>query len=684
MTNATRASRFARLAVTSALATALAAVGLTPAHAATYDTVTLTVQTTNIPAGETVELGAFNKASTGAAIYEAEVGATGVAVFENVPTGLRYSLEAGGSVGSQVHLQSLGGGQTLYDGTRFDMPNTSATRSLRFDAVRPAWVTGKVTGSAEALANGAVRAITWSDVSNSWLTLSTAELGADGTYRLPVQPRSRFFTTASSTATVGGEQTAYVTAYPRGRVELPTKDDTGYTSSSPASGGTVVAQPLALTTLTARLSLTIAGLGATSASSANVALTSLNNGSKSSQKVYGNSPSTTFHNLVPGRYVVTAQAVGAPTAASAILDLSGSRAATLTLTEPTGALYLSTRLEGIGQVGQVQTMRTSLRSRVPGASVTTTWNSDNKVLATGSQYRLTPTDLHSFVRVVVLATAPGYVPAVAVSAVGYGKLGDAPRVTAAPRISGNVAVGQTISVAKGSWDVPNVSVAAQWTRNGVAIPGATSTSYVVTPADAGRQIDVVLTAWSRGHATGSVVVTGVTAALGARVAFKARVSGTPKVGRTFTATAAPAGWNASYRWYRSGKAIKGATQRTYKATSSDVGRTLKVKVTLTRAGYSTTTAASASTKKIARATASLSAKAGKRKATITVRATGITSPTGTLTIRYGTTTKRVRLASKHRGKVTVKLPKGRYTVKISYSGSSSISKTSRSVKLTVR
>ena len=69
---------------------------------------------------------------------------------------------------------------------------------------------------------------------------------------------------------------------------------------------------------------------------------------------------------------------------------------------------------------------------------------------------------------------------------------------------------------------------------------------------------------------------------------------------------------------------------------------------------------------------------------ITVRATGITSPTGTLTISYGTTTKRVKLSSKHRGTITVKLPKGRYTVKISYSGSSSISKASRSVKLTVR
>lgn len=684
MTNATRASRFARLAVTSALATAFAAVGLTPANAATFDTVTVTVQSTNIPAGETLRLGAFNKASTGAAIYEGKVGATGAVIFKDVPTGLRYSLEAGGYVGSQVHLQSLGGGQTLYDGTRFEIPNTSATRSLRFDAVRPAWVTGKVTGSAQALTGATVRASTWSDLSNSWLTLSTVAAQADGTYRLPVQPRSRFFTAASSTAVVGGEETAYVTAYPRGRVELPTKDDTGYTSTAPASGGTIAGQPLALTTLTARLALTIAGLGATSTSSANVALTSLNNGSKSSATVRGNAPSTTFRNLVPGRYVVTAQAVDAPTAASAILDLTASRTATLTLTEPTGALNLTTRLEGISQVGQVQTMRASLRSRVPGASVTTTWNSDNKVLGTGLQYRLTPTDLHSYVRAVVLATAPGYVPAVAVSAVGYGKLGDAPRATAVPRISGDVAVGRTISVAQGSWDVPNVSVAVQWTRNGVAIPGATSTSYVLTPADAGRRIDVVLTASSRGHASGSVVVAGVTAALGARVAYKAGVSGTPKAGRTFTASAAPSGWNASYRWYRSGKAIKGATQRTYRATSSDVGRTLKVKVTLTRAGYTTTTATSASTKKIVRATASLSAKASKRKATITVRATGITSPTGTLTISYGKTTKRVKLTSKHRGTITVKLPTGRYTVKISYSGSTSISKASRSVKLTVR
>ena len=80
------------------------------------------------------------------------------------------------------------------------------------------------------------------------------------------------------------------------------------------------------------------------------------------------------------------------------------------------------------------------------------------------------------------------------------------------------------------------------------------------------------------------------------------ITGTPKVGQTLTAV--PGSWDPEptfgYRWYRSGSAISGATKATYKATSSDAGKTLSVKVTGTLAGHATVVRSSASTAKVAK------------------------------------------------------------------------------------
>ena len=49
----------------------------------------------------------------------------------------------------------------------------------------------------------------------------------------------------------------------------------------------------------------------------------------------------------------------------------------------------------------------------------------------------------------------------------------------------------------------------------------------------------------------------------------------------------------SYRWYRDGKKLKGATAKAYTATKADRGHRLTVKVTGRRTGYTTRTVTSA-------------------------------------------------------------------------------------------
>jgi hypothetical protein len=78
-----------------------------------------------------------------------------------------------------------------------------------------------------------------------------------------------------------------------------------------------------------------------------------------------------------------------------------------------------------------------------------------------------------------------------------------------------------------------------------------------------------------------------------------------QVGQTLTAVAGI--WSPlpdtplTYQWYRSGKAIKGATAVSYTLTKSDVGKTIKVKVSGKKAGYSNKSVTSKSTKKIGKA-----------------------------------------------------------------------------------
>ena len=55
----------------------------------------------------------------------------------------------------------------------------------------------------------------------------------------------------------------------------------------------------------------------------------------------------------------------------------------------------------------------------------------------------------------------------------------------------------------------------------------------------------------------------------------------------------PAPVTLTYRWYREGALISDASAATYKVRTGDAGRTLTVKVTGTKTGYSTASKTSA-------------------------------------------------------------------------------------------
>jgi hypothetical protein len=117
-----------------------------------------------------------------------------------------------------------------------------------------------------------------------------------------------------------------------------------------------------------------------------------------------------------------------------------------------------------------------------------------------------------------------------------------------------------------------------------------------TPADTidtatYQQIDIAPTIgnlidFSLPYATGSVITSAISKSTNsAPVASNVAVSGTPTVGQVLTAayTYSDADGDAegvtTFRWFRNGTAIAGATSRTYTLTTADIGAMIKVEVT---------------------------------------------------------------------------------------------------------
>ena len=167
----------------------------------------------------------------------------------------------------------------------------------------------------------------------------------------------------------------------------------------------------------------------------------------------------------------------------------------------------------------------------------------------------------------------------------------APAWTAPPAVTGDAIVSVTLEV---SHDPPigpgTISVAYQWTRDGVDIPGATGTSYELAEADELTLVRCRVTAtneWGADSATSNAIgpVFEVPTFTAAPVA-----SGTPTEGETLSVTdgtyTGTEPITVSYQWGTSGGPIAGATSDTYLLQGSDVGENLFCLVTITNAAGS--------------------------------------------------------------------------------------------------
>jgi len=170
-----------------------------------------------------------------------------------------------------------------------------------------------------------------------------------------------------------------------------------------------------------------------------------------------------------------------------------------------------------------------------------------------------------------------------------------------PTVEGKWKVGKTLTVSPGIWGPSPVALSFQWRRDGKPIAGAVKPAYKLKTADARRTVSVTVTGTKSGFAVGSATATGrIVAGIAGPTP---KIKGKLRVGHVVTAvvgTWKPKGVKQSYKWYRSGKAIAGATSKTYRLKAADVGKRISVHVIGKKKGYVTTTKSSKRTAKVRR------------------------------------------------------------------------------------
>ena len=171
-----------------------------------------------------------------------------------------------------------------------------------------------------------------------------------------------------------------------------------------------------------------------------------------------------------------------------------------------------------------------------------------------------------------------------------------------PTLSGTIAVGRKLTAKPGAWKPSGVTFAYQWLRAGKAIKGATKSTYTLVPADKGKKISVKVTGSLKGYASATKTSATQSVKAGKLTATPTpTIGGTAKVGKALKAKAGkwrPATVKLGYQWQRNGKKIKGATKSSYKLVKADKGKRITVKVTGSKAGYTSVTKTSKATKKV--------------------------------------------------------------------------------------
>lgn len=242
-----------------------------------------------------------------------------------------------------------------------------------------------------------------------------------------------------------------------------------------------------------------------------------------------------------------------------------------------------------------------------GTVVSRKWLADGVTIAgaTGTTYVPVAADIGKKISLKVKGTDPGYTTTSVASDPTVPVADGTPVLTnsKAPTITGDPHKGMTVKAKPGTWAPTGVTFKYQWFRAGTKVAGATQNVYKLTADDLGQTIVVKVTGTKTGFkklvksskATAKITKPIITASTAPVIKGKATVGTSLKISQ---GTWSPSPVTLAYKWYRAGKAIKGATHTTYKLASADRGAAITVKVTGTKSGYPTLAKTSKATAKV--------------------------------------------------------------------------------------
>jgi serine protease len=250
------------------------------------------------------------------------------------------------------------------------------------------------------------------------------------------------------------------------------------------------------------------------------------------------------------------------------------------LDQPSGSVRI---LENSATVGQKLTA--SATGFASNSALTYDWLVNHEVVHSGATWTPGLEFAGKSVTVRVLSRLEGYNDRTATSSspVTLAAIHQAPGSVSR---SGAIQVGQRISVSLAGW-INNSQIAYKWSADGKPLVGVAGSSYVPSPAVAGKQLSVTVVSRAIGYTEASESLDLGRVAKGTQKAGKVSVSGKAKVGSKLSAKVSgfQKGSKRSYSWLRNGQAIKGATKSSYKLTAKDAGRKVSVKVTSKASGY---------------------------------------------------------------------------------------------------
>ncbi|MBV9830961.1 MAG: CHAP domain-containing protein [Marmoricola sp.] len=185
------------------------------------------------------------------------------------------------------------------------------------------------------------------------------------------------------------------------------------------------------------------------------------------------------------------------------------------------------------------------------------------------------------------------------------------RATVVPKVTGTAKVGSVLTASAGTWTPAPTTLGYQWLANGVAISGATGTTFTPTATQIGKQLTVRVTAAGLGYPTATALSTATAAVLPGVMTHTTdpQVVGVAKVGETLQGVAGtwtPAPDGIAYQWLADGTPLPGSDASTLDVGADLLGKSISLQVTATKAGYPAVVATSAALDPVAPGTLAVS------------------------------------------------------------------------------